>query len=108
MTKRSSSPSLAAVPMDDCAAQLAVLADQTRLDVVRLLLEGPQRVKELNSVLCIEQSLLSHHLKVLRDSGIVEAERDGKSVLYRLAPQMESRRRGRVIDLGCCRLSFDA
>ena len=93
--------------MESCASMLKVLADETRLTVVRQLLDGPRHVHELNEAMGAEQSLLSHHLKVLRDAGIVEARRDGKAVLYRLSPGIESRRRGKVIDLGCCRLSFD-
>jgi len=86
---------------------LKVLADETRLAVVRQLLDGPRRVHELNEALGAEQSLLSHHLKVLRQARIVDAARDGKAVLYRLSPDVESRRRGKIIDLGCCSLSFE-
>lgn len=90
----------------DCAELLKRLADPTRLAVVRLLLDGPRHVNELNAELDVEQSLLSHHLRVLRGAGLVESERDGKAVLYRLSPAVASRRRGQEIDLGCCRLSF--
>src|SRR5262245_6470992 len=90
-----------------CAALLKALADDTRLAVVRQLLAGAKHVGELNQELHVEQSLLSHHLKVLREMGIVEAQRDGKAVLYRLAPQIESAARGKAIDLGCCRISFE-
>lgn len=93
--------------MDSCADLLRTLADDTRLSVVRLLMKGPRHVGQLNESLNLDQSLLSHHLKVLRDAGIVEARRDGKAVLYRLSPKVESRRKGDIIDLGCCRLSFD-
>jgi DNA-binding transcriptional ArsR family regulator len=89
-----------------CATMLKALADETRLAVVRQLLTNPQHVGEIQVALGIEQSLLSHHLKLLRDAGIVESERDGKSVLYRLASSVELRRRGNIIDLGCCQLSF--
>jgi len=95
------------VQADDCSTLLKLLADETRLNVVQQLMAGPKHVNELNENLGIEQSLLSHHLKVLRDGGIVEARRDGKAMLYRLAPKVESRRAGQAIDLGCCRLSFD-
>jgi len=85
---------------------LKVLADQTRLGIVEQLIEGPKHVGEINEALNIEQSLFSHHLKVLRDAGLVESERDGKAVLYRLAPDVEAARRGKAINLGCCLLSF--
>ena len=91
---------------DACAAILRVLADSTRLGVVRLLLDHPQRVGELNAVLRIDQSLLSHHLRVMRDAGLVLADREGKAVRYRLAPELAARRSGNGIDLGCCVLTF--
>lgn len=91
---------------DQCAEILRVLADSTRLGVVRLLLDHPQRVGELNAVLRIDQSLLSHHLRVMRDAGLVLADRDGKAVRYRLAPHLAARRSGNGIDLGCCMLTF--
>jgi|SRR6185295_20294039 len=90
-----------------CATLLKVLADDTRLDVVRQLMSGPRHVGELNASIPIDQSLLSHHLKILRTSGIVTAARDGKAVLYSLAPSVESRRKGKGINLGCCVISFE-
>ncbi len=90
-----------------CASLLKVLADETRLAVVQQLLDGPLHVSEINDVLQLEQSLLSHHLKVLREAGLVLSERDGKAVMYRLAPQMVSARQGKAINLGCCLISFE-
>lgn len=90
-----------------CATRLRLLADDTRLAVVQQLIEGPKRVGQINELVGIEQSLLSHHLKVLRDAGLVESERDGKAVLYRLAPGVEVRRQGKAVNLGCCQISFD-
>lgn len=90
-----------------CARLLKVLADETRLAVVERLLGGPLHVGEINETLGVEQTLLSHHLKVLRDAGLVTAERDGKQVLYALAKNVQGARRGRAINLGCCLISFD-
>ena len=92
---------------ESCASRLKVLSDQTRLVVMRFLLEGPHHVGDLQRRLGIEQSLLSHHLRVLRDSGLVVAERDGKAVLYEVAREVVVPREGEAIDLGCCVLSFD-
>jgi len=90
-----------------CASLLKVLADETRLAVVERLLEGPKHVGEINETLGVEQSLLSHHLKVLRQAGLVNAQRDGKQVLYSLAKHVQGNRKGRAINLGCCLISFD-
>ncbi|MFQ5741102.1 MAG: ArsR/SmtB family transcription factor [Acidobacteriota bacterium] len=94
-------------PESHCATKLKVLADTTRLAVIEILMEGPRHVGEINAVLHVDQSLLSHHLRVLRESGLVTATRDGKEVLYRLTPGVEVTVSDKVINLGCCRLSFE-
>lgn len=90
-----------------CADKLKTLADSTRLAVLELLMSGPKHVGEMNAVLGLEQSLLSHHLKVLRNKGLVTAKRDGKALQYYLAPTVHANA-GRAIDLGCCLLLFDS
>lgn len=90
-----------------CADLLKVLADETRLAIVEQLLDGAKHVGEINEALHVEQSLLSHHLRVLREAGLVTAERDGKAVLYALARDVHAARKGKAINLGCCLISFD-
>jgi len=90
-----------------CADLLKVLADQTRLAVVEQLLDGPRHVGEINAALLLDASLLSHHLRVLREAGLVTASRDGKAVLYQLAREVRAAHRGKAINLGCCLLSFE-
>jgi len=89
------------------ADRLKVLADETRLSVMRKLLDGPKHVGDINESLGLEPSLLSHHLKILREAGLVESKRDGKAVLYRLSPEVKAKPSGHGINLGCCLLSFD-
>jgi DNA-binding transcriptional ArsR family regulator len=93
-------------PGPTCADKLKVLADSTRLAVLEALMEEPQYVNQLMDLLHVEQSLLSHHLAQLRDAGLVEGQREGKSVLYQLAPGVSRTRRSNAIELGCCQLSF--
>ena len=90
----------------NCADKLKLLADTTRLAVLESLLERPKRVGELMALLGVEQSLMSHHLALLREAGLVDAKREGKSVLYQLASHVESATSGKSLDLGCCQLSF--
>ena len=90
----------------DCAGMLKVLADETRLAVVRQLMDGAKHVGEVNETLGLEQSLLSHHLKVLREAGLVESRRDGKAVLYSLSPRFRANGRDEAINLDCCLISF--
>lgn len=90
-----------------CAHLLKLLADETRLAVMRQLIDGPQQVSQLNATLGLEQSLLSHHLKILREAGLVESQRQGKGVLYSLSPDFRGTSSGESINLGCCCLSFE-
>lgn len=89
----------------DCAEKLKVLADPTRLSVMEILMEGPQQVGQINERLGLEQSLLSHHLKVLREAGLVETSREGKCVRYQLAAEVAGS--GSSLNLGCCALTFN-
>ena len=89
-----------------CAQKMKVLADETRLAIMRALMKGPLCVNELNVGIPVEQSLLSHHLRILRDAKLVTATRTGKSVRYGLNPLVTKDMLPEAIDLGCCTLSF--
>lgn len=91
-----------------CASILKVLADETRLAVVEQLLDGPRTVSEINDQLGVEPTLLSHHLKALREAKLISGTREGRYVSYSLAPALLNRRKGRAIDLGCCTLTFSS
>jgi ArsR family transcriptional regulator len=90
-----------------CAEKLKVLADRTRLAVMESLMDEPSHVGRLAELLDVEQSLLSHHLKVLREAGLVVADREGKAVLYRAAPEAQVPKLRNAINLGCCQLHFE-
>jgi ArsR family transcriptional regulator len=60
------------------------LADENRLRIVGLLTSGERCVCELTSALELGQSLLSHHLKTLKDAGLVTDRREGRWVYYAL------------------------
>lgn len=90
-----------------CASKLKVLSDPTRLAVLESLMAGPKNVGELMGQLGVEQSLLSHHLSVLRDNGLVEATREGKTMIYKLPENVADSTSGKAINLGCCKISFD-
>ena len=89
-----------------CASVLKVLADETRLGVVEQLLKGAKTVSEINESLEVEPTLLSHHLKALREAQLIVGTREGRFVSYSLAEALLSRRKGNAIDLGCCILAF--
>jgi ArsR family transcriptional regulator len=90
-----------------CATKLKVLSDSTRLAVMESLMDGARNVGELMEELGVEQSLLSHHLAILRDTGLVEATREGKTMIYQLPTTVTDSTAGKAINLGCCKISFD-
>jgi ArsR family transcriptional regulator, arsenate/arsenite/antimonite-responsive transcriptional repressor len=60
------------------------LADPTRLRIMLLLSRRELCVCELMFILGLEQSRISHHMRVLRDAGIAEDVRDGRWIIYRI------------------------
>ena len=70
--------------MRDAIKTLKAMADPTRLRILRLLLQRDLCVCELMFILKMEQSLVSHHMRVLRDAGIAEDVRDGRWIIYRV------------------------
>ena len=71
---------------------LAALADPTRMEIVREL-AGSAEVCACDFTSCcdVSQPTVSHHLRVLRDAGVVTSERRGNWVFYRLAPNLQER-----------------
>jgi DNA-binding transcriptional ArsR family regulator len=61
-----------------------VLAEPHRRRILDLLLDDERAVGELVDELGLSQPLVSKHLKVLRDAGLVEARVDGQRRVYRL------------------------
>ena len=64
---------------------LRTLASPRRLEILHVLARGPIEVGHLAATIGATQPNVSQHLAVLRSAGIVEAERDGREVRYRLA-----------------------
>jgi DNA-binding transcriptional ArsR family regulator len=61
------------------------LSDPKRILMLYALHDRPMHVNELAEALHVPQPTISRHLKVLRERQLVEAEREGPSVLYSLA-----------------------
>lgn len=67
------------------AQVLKMLASPRRLQILHALAFGPLEVGRLAEAIGAGQPNVSQHLAMLRGAGIVEAERDGRGVRYRLA-----------------------
>jgi ArsR family transcriptional regulator len=58
------------------------LAHPTRIRILEILVRGGRTVQELQMALTLEQPLVSQQLAVLRNQGIVTAQKEGLSVRY--------------------------
>lgn len=72
-------------PFDQAAALFACLADNTRLRLFWLLCHREECVVNLSALLHMSSPAVSHHLRSLKDRGLVDSRRMGKEVHYRAA-----------------------
>ena len=88
-----------APPMEPAAARnladlFKALADPTRVAIVNRLAAGEECcVCDLTDTFELSQPTVSHHLRILRDAGLVEADRRGTWAYYRLVPDAIERLR---------------
>jgi ArsR family transcriptional regulator len=75
---------LTKTPTAHAALRFRALADPTRLRILELVARGEQCVCELAGTIDVPQPLLSHHLKVLRQSGFITSRREGRWKYYAL------------------------
>ena len=68
----------------EAAALLAAVADANRLALLTLLVAGPTCVCDLQAQVPIAANLLSYHLKVLREAGLIAGVRRGRWIDYSL------------------------
>ncbi|TET12064.1 MAG: transcriptional regulator [Candidatus Thorarchaeota archaeon] len=61
---------------------LRCIVDSNRRRILMFVGQGEKCVTELVELTGMEQSLVSHHLRSLRDCGLVRSRRHGKKVLY--------------------------
>lgn len=74
---------------------LQALADPTRLAIVRQLArDGEAGACDFTACCEVAQPTISHHLKVLREAGVVESDRRGTSIRYRLRSEAMRRLAG--------------
>jgi len=66
------------------ATTMQALATPSRLLILGRLRRGPATVGELSKDTAMEQSAVSHQLRLLRNLGLVEGDRQGRSIVYAL------------------------
>ena len=74
------------------------LCDSTRLRILWLLCHSEECVYNLSAAIGMSSPAVSHHLRTLKQTGLVSSRRDGKEVYYKLADTQEARLVHRMID----------
>jgi len=72
------------VPAEELAQLFKVLGDNTRIRILDALYRSELCVCDITALLGMNQSAVSHQLRVLRDARIVKSRKQGKNVLYSL------------------------
>ena len=86
----------------DVALICKALSDSNRLEIVQMLSEGEKCGCKLLERFEITQPTLSHHMKTLVESGMVNDRKEGKWHYYSLNTETFSEFKKYIEDLGCC------
>ncbi len=86
-SRQESSAFLSAEIAERVADTMFALSTPSRVQILGCLMDGPRSVSELIDVLGMEQSAVSHQLRILREQGLVAVERVGRRSMYALTDE---------------------
>lgn len=69
----------------DLADLFKIFSDSTRVRIIHSLFKNEMNVQEIADTLGMQQSAISHQLRILRQSNLVKTKRNGKTIIYKLA-----------------------
>ena len=72
------------------AEVFGALGDETRIKIIRLLQDDERQADDIARTLDVPRSTLSHHLRVLREAGLIQVERRGRGSFYSLPEPTET------------------
>jgi DNA-binding transcriptional ArsR family regulator len=84
---------------DDSHSAFVALGDPTRRRVLKLLRQGSRTAGEIADEFHLTKPTMSHHLRILRDAGLVRAERRGTTVVYTLQSTVLEDVAAEILDL---------
>ena len=92
-----------------CIPALKALGEETRLRILRLLFKEPMGVTKISERLNVSQYNVSKHLRIMREAGLLEVQKEGKHRLYSVIPSLKAQMAANlnVLDLGCCTFRLD-
>ena len=69
----------------DCVEFCKALADETRQQILKMLVEGERCVSDIVEAFDMSQPTISHHLNVLRQFNLVVRRKEGRLVYYSIS-----------------------
>ena len=99
--------SIPVVQGNDCVVALRALGEDTRVRIIGLLVDEALDVGEISKRLGVSQYNVSKHLRILREAGLLEVEKHGRTHLYALPEAILRDAADSVLDLGCCSFQFN-
>ena len=93
----------------NCITALKALGEETRLRILRHLFKEPLSVNEIAERLHASQYNISKHLRIMREAGLLELEKQGKQRLYSVVDDLKAQvaANNNILDLGCCTFRLD-
>ena len=82
------------------------IGEKSRLQVIRLCFDAERSAEELIEQTGLEKSLLSKHLKVLLDAGILMFRCEGRQKIYSLNEKVRHPHRPHALNLPCCNIEL--
>ena len=103
-------PTVTCVKGCECIGALKALGEESRLRILRMLLEKEQNVNTLSAALHISPYNVSKHLSILRHAGLITCRKAGRERLYSVAEpyRVQTANGKKRMDLGCCSFEMDA
>jgi len=90
----------------DASTLFQTIGEKTRLKIIKLCFEGEQSFEELLRKTKLEKTLLSKHLKVLRESSILLTHKEGRQSSFSLNPRFCSMGKNKTLKLHCCEIKL--
>lgn len=73
--------------LGELAELFKIFGDSTRIKILFALFSGEKNVTEICDTIDMNQSAVSHQLKILKTSKLIQSHREGKSIVYSLADE---------------------
>lgn len=74
--------------LNELTGFFTIFSDKTRLKMLSALAISRMCVTDLSNILCVNQTTVSHQLRLLKNLGAVDCERDGKIITYFLKREL--------------------